>query len=171
MKNIIFVSGIHGSGKGTLCAQLSSITGISNHSCSQIIKDNSNYVEHSKFVSKAEENQTILLHGISNLKDTSFLLDGHFCLLAKDHSIIEIDDTIFIKMSPTKIIHVVCNEKIIEKRLKDRDGNSIDLSILKEMQHKETVKAKELACKLGIPIYEYNSGDHISDLTDWLKNS
>lgn len=171
MKKIIFVSGIHGAGKGTLCSQLSSITRLSKYSCSQIIKDNSDYKETSKLVSSAEKNQTILLHGISILKETNFLLDGHFCLLAKDQSIIEIDDTIFTKIGPTKIIHVTCDENTIEQRLKNRDGHSIDRNILKEMQYKETVKARKLAFKLNVSIYEYKSGDNISELIDWLKNN
>jgi adenylate kinase len=171
LKKIIFVSGIHGAGKGTLCTQLSSVTGLSKHSCSQIIKDNSNYKESNKLVSSAEVNQATLLHGISTLKDNNFLLDGHFCLLAKDHSIIEIDDTIFTKINPYKIIHVTCNENIIEERLKKRDGCSIDINILKEMQNKETAKAKELALKLSVPIYEHKSGKSISRLSDWLKRS
>jgi len=170
LKNIIFVSGIHGVGKGTLCKKLNREIGFEHYSCSEIIKENSSYQENSKLVSDAEANQRALIKGIIKIEATNIFLDGHFCLLTKDLSIIEIDDSIFTSINPSKIINISCDEQEIANRLYKRDGHSLPFKILQEMQNLEILKAEKLAVDLSIPIYKFQSGENIQELIRWLTN-
>lgn len=164
MKEIIFISGIHGVGKTTLCNQIKKHIEINNYSCSDIIKDNSDYVETSKVISNAEKNQTILLDGLKKIKDNKFLLDGHFFLIGKEDKIIELDKNVFFNIAPSIIINISCPVEVVKERLEYRDGKSFSLDLLNKLQSLESQGAKDIAEELDIPIYEYNSGDSIDEL-------
>ncbi|MFL7010930.1 ATP-binding protein [Enterovibrio norvegicus] len=141
MPKVIFVSGIHGVGKSTLCKELSSRLGFNHYSCSQIIKDNSDYIETSKLVSGINKNQASLLRGISLIEDEVVLLDGHFCLLEKDFSVRKLSFDIFDNISPFVILNVTCDELEIHSRLKKRDIEVLKLSTIKNLQDNETTQA------------------------------
>lgn len=55
MKKVVFVSGVHGSGKGTLCRSLNDLSCVKSYSASDLIKNNSDYIEDSKLVDNAEK--------------------------------------------------------------------------------------------------------------------
>ncbi|MUJ22535.1 ATP-binding protein [Aliivibrio fischeri] len=168
MKEIIFISGIHGVGKTTLCNKIKKHIEINNYSCSDIIKDNSDYVERSKVVSNAEKNQTILLNGIKKIKENKYLLDGHFVLIGKEGRIIELDKAVFFNIAPSMIINISCPVEIIKERLERRDGKTFSKTLLSELQALELKASKEIAKELQIPLYQYTSGEPFYDLIDLL---
>lgn len=168
MRKIIFVSGGHGVGKGTLCKQLQSHYNCRIYSCSDLIKKYSNYVEAGKEVSSAERNQLALQSALRDLPNENILLDGHFCLLSTEGGVIELNDDVFDAINPEKIINVICDEQIIYQRLLERDGKAIDIQTLKLLQESEYNRALIYSGKKGTPIYTIVSGDDLSELLKWL---
>ncbi|OEF21056.1 hypothetical protein A145_04935 [Vibrio splendidus 5S-101] len=169
MKEIYFVSGIHGAGKGTLCNQLESELGMPIYSCSDLIKQNSEYVEDSKVVTTAERNQEALIQGLNKIKEDKFLLDGHFCLMGKEGHIIELDDMVFDTISPVAVINVTCDPSVVYDRLLKRDLEAISSDKLNELQVKETARAEEYCKARSIGLYEYESTASIEQLVGILK--
>ncbi|EGZ6889714.1 ATP-binding protein [Vibrio cholerae] len=158
MKKLVFVSGIHGSGKGTLCRSLSKISGIKSYSASDLIKNNSDYIEDSKFVDKAEKNQSALLLGISSLKDKKILLDGHFCLLNSNMEIVAIDYAVFDLMNISLVIFVECDPEEIRYRLIKRDNVIFSSDLLRDFQNMELKRARNFCFERDIPFIKYCSG-------------
>ncbi len=168
MNKIVFVSGIHGVGKGTLCGALQQKLGYPIYSCSDLIKQNSEYVESSKVVSNAEKNQLALLAGLEKIEDDVIILDGHFCLVGKENQIIELGFETFDAIRPDKIINVTCDEHIVYQRLMDRDGTSLKVSVLKTLQQRECERSKDFARSRHIPIQNYQSGSVYEPVFDWV---
>ena len=169
MSKLIFISGIHGVGKSTLCGELNKVVDMSTTSCSDIIKSNSTYIENSKVVDKADLNQIALLVGLDKLRDNDLLLDGHFCLLGKDHKIIELDYKYFDDIAPSIIINVFADANEIFRRLVKRDGDSIPLEVIEKFQDKESHRAYNYARLRNIPILDYKSGSEISEVLSLIE--
>ena len=167
--DIYFVSGVHGVGKGTLCKELSSIYNIEIHSCSDIIKANSEYVEDGKMVQDANGNQSALAIGLKKMSFDKIMLDGHFCLLDKSKSVVDLDYRTFDEINPKKIITVTCDVNDIYVRLKNRDGISPEVNLIEEFQSQELKRAIKYANLRDIPHFNYISGDDLNDVVEWLE--
>lgn len=158
MKKIIFVSGIHGVGKSTFCAELRKHLPLKHYSCSTLIKENSDYIEHSKKVSGADKNQAVLLNALEKAEEPAFLLDGHFCLIGKDEQLIELEDEIFYQVKPAAIVNVTCPVEIVHQRLSSRDSKTFSIELLAELQTREAQKAEKISTYLDIPLFIHQSG-------------
>lgn len=156
MPKIIFISGIHGSGKTTLGQKLSRELQLPFDSASSIIKKmtEQNW-DNEKRVKDIDKNQNILLDGLEKLYSQvkTIILDGHCTLLNKEKRITYLPLETFQNLNLSCII--ICTtslEKIID-RLKERDGNSfIDVSTLDNFQEAEIKHANKISNELGIPI-------------------
>ncbi|WP_342609244.1 ATP-binding protein [Vibrio tritonius] len=165
----IFVSGIHGVGKGTLCQEIKNRLNIESHSCSDLIKEYSNYIEKDKCVDNAEFNQLALLKGLQEITSPAILLDGHFCLLGKDFQVINLEFKTFESISPNKVLLVTCDELKVSDRIFNRDGKRIEVKALKELQQSEKYRAQEFCNKNNIPLYEFVSEkSELGSLIKWL---
>lgn len=167
--DIYFISGIHGVGKGTLCNHLKSLLNLDVHSCSDIIKANSGYVEQGKGVQDTKGNQSALVVGLHKLVANEILLDGHFCLLDKAGGIITLDYQVFDDILPKKIVTVTCDSTEVRNRLLARDGVCPDELLLAEFQIREVKQAVEFSKSRKIPHYTYKSGDSVEALVEWLR--
>ncbi|MFN1533777.1 ATP-binding protein [Vibrio jasicida] len=169
MSKLIFISGVHGVGKSTLCKKLNEYVDMPSYSCSDIIKANSEYVESSKVVDKAEANQIALLNGLATFRESSILLDGHFCLIGKDSQIIELEFSVFEQIAPTLIINVIAEPDEIHRRLVSRDGAAMTTSLIDSLQKRETANAHTFGQSRGIPVVDYVSGTDIENLLKDIK--
>ncbi|ERB66337.1 AAA family ATPase [Vibrio coralliilyticus OCN008] len=165
MPKIIFVAGVHGVGKSTLCRKLSEKFGWPHYSCSDLIKENSDYVESSKFVSTADKNQQALLMGLSKLTEEVVLLDGHFCLLDNDQQVIELSFEVFDAISPSAILLATCDEETIHQRLKLRGGHVLARGKIAELQQHEVERSKRYSSNTtSCRLLEYRSPESIDGL-------
>lgn len=169
MKEIYFVSGIHGAGKGTLCQEMSGKIGLPVYSCSDLIKQNSEYVECGKIVPTAERNQEALIHGLNKINEEKFLLDGHFCLVGQNGSIIELGYEVFDAIGPVAVINVVCDPVTVHQRMLERDGSALEVSLLDKLQVYETKRVNEFCEARSIGVYTYESGKPIESLLNMVK--
>jgi len=159
MAKVVFVSGIHGAGKSTFCEELQHRLQIAHYSSSSLIKANSGYAELQKLATNIDEKQLILLDALSKLTDPAIILDGHFCLLDHRREVVEINDEIAYRISPSAIVHITCPADVIHQRLMKRDSATFSVELLDEMQLKETEKAAQIAADLNIPLINFRSGE------------
>lgn len=168
--NIIFIGGIHGVGKGTICKEIASKTNLIHITASEILKWDEISSSDNKLVNNLSSSQERLIYGLKNLikKDKQYLLDGHFCLLNSNGIPCKIDEETFDNINP-KIISVVIDdiEKIIERLLK-RDNKKYNIKILNELQEMEIEYAKYLSKKYSIPYIEIKNSDYKS-LLNYIK--
>lgn len=173
MPKVIFICGIHGSGKTTLGQNLSNMIHIPFDSASRIIKNmtEENW-DNEKRVKNIDRNQNILLEGINNIysEEEIISLDGHFTLLNKDKEISYIPIEVFQNLNLSCVITCITSlEKIVE-RLKERDGNTtVDVNTLNKFQEAEQKHANNISIQLGIPIISYDTNKkNLEDLVDKL---
>lgn len=162
MKNkIIFIGGIHGVGKGTLCKRLSNKLKIPHYSSSKLLKWEEISVKENKAVRDFNQTQNRLLTGIEKKieKNKLTLLDGHFCLLNKKGMPEKIDEETFKLINPIAVCVVTNDAVTIHERLDFRDGNKYKIEILYEMQKLELSQAKKISKLLSIPYFEVNQGN------------
>jgi adenylate kinase len=160
MKNIIFIGGIHGVGKGTICKKIASRTDLIHITASEILKWNDISLSSNKFVNNIISTQERLINGLKNLieKDKEYLLDGHFCLLNSNGIPSRINEDTFDQINPKAIAIVIDSVEKIAKRLETRDGKIYDIEVLYEFQQMEIEYAKYLSNKYSIAYVEIKDG-------------
>lgn len=158
MKKVIFVGGIHGVGKGTLCRSLATKFDIPHFSASELLKWSEISIEVNKVVEDFDLTQKRLLVGIENiLPDNKLsLVDGHFCLFNISGHFDRIPQAVFVRISPCFICVLTADVKIIRSRLTARDKKTYSLKLLTDMQKEEISYAKEIASSLNIGFAEIN---------------
>jgi adenylate kinase len=169
---IILVAGIHGVGKSSICKQVSDELGFPYYTASQIIKNEklSAVPDKSKFVEDVDENQKLLVQGVSKLlKKGNFLLDGHFTLLTKEGNIEHIPIDVFQRVGVSGVVLFTDNPEEIAKRILLRDAVIESIDSLKRHQDGEIEYAKHVASTLSIPLIILKSFD-IDGMTQAIKS-
>jgi len=159
--NIIFIGGIHGVGKGTICKKLSQKYSFIHLSASEVLKWKEISKIENKTVKDFESTQERLIYGLSQIvkPDKKYLLDGHFCLLNAKGIPERIPEITFSKINPSAIIIITCELQTILNRLENRDNKKYDIAILRKMQDLELEFAKEISLKLDLPFFNIKSSD------------
>jgi len=164
---IIFIGGIHGVGKGTLCKKLSSEMMIPHYSSSDLLKWDEISTKENKAVKDFKQTQNRLIAGIENQieKDKLTLLDGHFCLLNQEGLPKKIDEEVFQQIQPLAICIKIQDIATIHERLKIRDGNKYKMETLDAMQRLELSQSLKVSQMLCIPLFQVEQS-----ITMELKN-
>ena len=155
MKNdfrLIFVSGVHGSGKTTFCKQLSNAANAKHYSASELIQRRTE-IRIDKIVTSALENQEILKIELASERKAHkrLIIDGHFCLQGKGSNIITLGVETFEAINADLFICIHEDPQTIASRLKDRDGIAHDPSFIANMQAEEIKQCKIMSKKLQTP--------------------
>lgn len=154
--NIVFIGGIHGVGKSTICQQICRELNIEYLSASELLKwEDINDDTKNKKVKDIPFTQSRLIAGLSKTiqKGLFYLLDGHYCLLNEKAEVEKISIDIFIQINPKALGLILGDIKEIKTRLDLRDNKSYDLDCLKKMQNIELNYAKELSVTLKVPLF------------------
>lgn len=173
-KNIIFVGGIHGVGKSTICQQICSKLDIEYLSASELLKwKEINKDTKNKKVKNIPNTQNRLLTGLKDTlqEDKTYLLDGHYCLLNKDSKVKRISMDVFIEIKPKLLCLILGDVTEIKKRLEYRDNKPYECELLEQLQNSELVYAKYLSTALNIPLYIEKSSDYMKLLSHLRKNN
>lgn len=152
---MIFVSGVHGVGKTFFCNRVKEQCGINTYSASKLIAEKRNIgFSADKIVSDIDENQSLLLEAIDELRETGneFILDGHFCLLESDGLISRIPMDTYTSLRPDKIILLTEQPSVIVARRFQRDGIVVEEADVDSFQREEMAYAEEVARNLGVQL-------------------
>lgn len=170
--NIIFVGGIHGVGKTTLCKYLSDELDICHYSSSDLIsKLNSERVRNDKTVDDVEGNQNVLLEAMKLFlnQDVDYILDGHFCLLQKDHKFEKVPLKTFQNLNIKTIVVLIDDYKEIIKRIELRDGKKYSKEFISEFQRAEVENAKYICSELNLECKIVKLNEK-KELVEFMKN-
>ncbi|MDD4519667.1 MAG: ATP-binding protein [Alphaproteobacteria bacterium] len=154
--NLIFLGGIHGSGKDYVLDKIASKTSFQPLRASDVLK----WSEYShnpelKQVRSIPQTQDRLIHNLNLImqKDKKYLLNGHFCLLNAEGKIERVPLETFEKLAPKSLYIKTSAPQVILERLKKRDAKEWPLRVLDAMQNEEIWYAKELSKILKIPLH------------------
>jgi adenylate kinase len=158
---MIFVGGIHGVGKTTICKRIQKELNLPFYSSSLLISEKKGETFFDKKIKGIDNNQDFLLEAVEEIKNTNkeFLLDGHFCLLNEEGEIKKISKEIFYKLKPTFILLIIDAPEAIVNKLNMRDGSSFDKNFVELFQESEIEYCNTIASELKIPIGVINSSD------------
>lgn len=172
-ENIAFIGGIHGVGKSTICKQICDKLDIEYLSASEVLKwKEINEDFKNKKVENIASTQHRLIIGLTNTiqKNRHYLLDGHYCLLNSENSIVNIPLETFKKINPISLNIITGNIDEIKERLEKRDGKPYSFDLLEKMQVNELEYAKKLSISLGITLNIGTQND-FSEIFNSLHNS
>lgn len=168
--NIIFIGGIHGIGKGTICKKITDqFSDLVHISASTLLKWEEISTPENKLVQNFDSTQDRLIKGLKATieKDKAYLLDGHFCLLNKEGIPEQIEEETFQLINPKAIVVVVEDVNLIYQGLANRDSMKYNTEILALMQKMEVEHAQNIASELEVPFIKISRNDY-SKLTEYL---
>lgn len=156
MNNVVFVAGVHGVGKSTLCGKVIEPLDIRHLTASEIIKKyKQDLIENkTKYAANIDMNQYLLIKGLNKeITDQPLvILDGHFALLDQNGEITAINTAIFGELSLCAIVIITDDPIKIENRLFLRDATHYNVDSLAKMQEIELQQAMEVALSLNLAL-------------------
>ena len=164
MNDLIFIGGIHGVGKGTICDKICEQTDFIHIIASEILRWDEISKPDNKKVENIQSTQDRLIAGLDKAlkKNESYLLDGHFCLFNSEGQFEKVPMETFEKIAPKLIVLVTIKIDLIKERLEKRDNKRYDFDLLKNMQTSEKEYAQQISSKLNVPFVEIKDGNYQS---------
>lgn len=165
-KNIIFLGGVHGVGKNTLCRASLNDTSIVALSSSEVLRWSEISPKENKKVKDINATQDRLIAGLRKMIefDRKYILDEHFCLLDKDGEVKRIPFETFRAINPSGIVVLTDSPSLIVKRLSERDNTKYTTSLIDSFQKEEVEYAKEVSSILSIPFIELKGARSSSEI-------
>lgn len=147
----LFVGGVHGTGKGSICKKLVETYHCKYISASMLL----NWNKKTKQVKDVKYNQELLtkLLAQNTKSDNPYVIDGHFALWNEDDVCEVVPLTTFKPMELSGIVLAMCPVDVIQNRLNERDGIIYDENRIKALQDAEIEQANFVARELGIPLF------------------
>lgn len=165
-RKLVFVGGIHGVGKTTVCRTSCVELGLNYLSAGELIKQNKirraqQDLDDGKRVANIDGNQDALTIELDSViaAGQSYLLDGHFTLFDSRGQVDRIPLETFQKIHPKAVIVLTDAPEEISRRLFERDKTRYPTTLLARMQHEELRHASLVAETLGIRIHEITMED------------
>ncbi len=152
---MIFLGGVHGVGKTSMCAGASQRFGLRVISASAIIREERvrPSSDSRTAVLNVGGNQELLVRGVHRIVadfPERHLLDGHFALRTLAGSIEEIDTDVFRAIGVSGLICLIDDPGAIAQRLAARDGEVHDVIAISQLQAAELRSAKAASRTLGL---------------------
>ena len=152
---MIFLGGVHGVGKTSMCAGVVEKFGLKVVGASAIIRAEREYPSSDTrtAVSNVGGNQGLLVRGVQRLVTDApgrYLMDGHFALQTLAGSIEAIDAEVFRAIEVSGLICLFDDPAAIAQRLAARDGVVPEVSAIAELQSAEIQSAESVSRTLGI---------------------
>lgn len=171
--SLIFVGGIHGVGKSTVCQKTFVPAGYQCIAASSLIATAGMETDQDKHVDHVGNNQAILLQELvlAKKKYCRLLLDGHFTLINRLGNIEPVAHEIFEGMRPNELILIKGCPDEIASRLKERDGKKWDASFLASFQAQEEEHARYVSEKVGIPLHVFNNDAGVSAFVNSIRGN
>jgi len=157
----IFIGGIHGVGKSTLCSKVCSEFNIPHLVAGDVIRkfkeaNSIHHVDQGKHVEDIPVNQDILISALNEtaIDYSNYVLDGHFTLFDRLGAIHPVPMSTFSIINPVVLFVVVDKPESICSRLLSRDEDTYCPKVLGDMQDAEVTHAFEVAKDIGIQAHQ-----------------
>jgi adenylate kinase len=174
--NIVFLGGVHGVGKSSICKKISRYLKIEHLSSGHLLQwQSNNQNANEKLVSDIHNTQNRLIQTLRTTvkPGAKYLLDGHLCLLNKNRKIEKVPYDVFKYISPVIVSILVSKAIEIQERLLQRDNVSYSLDLIQQMQQTEVEYGRELAEYFNIPFLVIESTNYqllIKLIDDYFEN-
>lgn len=155
----IFVAGVYGVGKSTICADLAKMSGIPSYSAGDLISQvNGEIYGANKAVKNKGRNQELLALAVDEKLKCSptILLAGHFCIFNKYNRVDKLPSNVFKRLHIEQILLLEANKDRIIMNLNRRDGKQYTVQQISELIAAERERAEEIAKDNGYPLHVYN---------------
>jgi len=165
----LFIAGVYGVGKSTLCSQLSKELNIPTFSAGDLISAvNGEQYGANKVVSDKISNQNILAVEVHKQLQIhpKILLAGHFCIFNRENQVECLPEDIYSKLN---IIHILLLEGSTEKilgNLSTRDHRVYTYDQISELKKTERIMAQKISTLIGCNIHTHKM---LFDKTDLGK--
>jgi adenylate kinase len=179
--SVIFLSGVHGVGKGFLGAPVANSMGIAHFTASQLIREEKGQATWGtdKKTFDLDDNQLALIRAVDQKRSSHpcILLDGHFVLRDSEGVLTPLATAVFKELHLTGVILLSEESNIIASRLTMRDKGTPDVQAISELADAELTHAQVVCRELGVPLKVLNKpteisvGDAITQLRLVLDNS
>ena len=157
--SLIFVGGIHGVGKTTICKKVFAPLGYRCITASSLISAYGLSSDKKKRVDNVSDNQRAIIEqlAIENKKYCRLLLDGHYTLINSQGQIEPINLSIFQKMNPSQLMLIKGEPMETARRLTIRDGKKWNQAFIKAFQKAEEKHARYVSNVIGIPLQIFDN--------------
>jgi adenylate kinase len=164
---MIFLGGVHGVGKTSMCEGITEKFGIKVVSASSIIRAERTYpsLDSRTAVMNVGGNQGLLIRGVQRLitdAPGNYLLDGHFALRTLDGNIEGIAVDVFQSIGVSGLICLVDESSAIAQRLAARDGEEHDVDAISKLQAAELSSAEFVSRTLGTHLKVVRAFDELA---------
>lgn len=153
----IFIAGVYGVGKSTMCSALSEKLQIPTFSAGDLISTiNGEQYGANKAVADKDNNQVLLAERVRelNCKHGQIILAGHFCILNVNDGVEILPESVYSALDITRIILLESETQTIMANLRRRDGKDYsekNVSTLIEKEREQSKRiSKQLKCRLDI---------------------
>lgn len=150
----MFIGGVHGVGKTTICKASLDPLGFDCISASELIRRHVTMHKTDKRVRNVGKNQDVLVAESNKEKSKSLLygLDGHYCLLNKDGVIERLSIEVFRSLGFDLLALVDSTVDEVVKRLQARDGTKWSKKTVAALMSAERTHARRVAKALNMPL-------------------
>ncbi len=173
----LFIAGVHGVGKSSMCEEFSKKYGAVHKTASQLIRlaEKDAISKDTKAVKNIARNQELLVNAVSQIRKSGdhLLLDGHFVLQNAEKQLTALPTKVFSELLIDAVIALHDEPKLIKTRINGRDGTSTTTKEITEFQSLELIRAEEVSKELGIPfvkVKSFNQNDFEITLNDLLAS-
>nr|WP_280640144.1 ATP-binding protein [Pseudomonas viridiflava] len=160
---IIFVAGVYGVGKTTVCEMLARELDCKAASASALIRQRQGGLTWNKHkhTHGIVQNQQYLIEALNEVRahNQNLVLDGHFALLNGEGSVTKIEKNVFYHLHLDAIILIEGDIKEIAFRLSARDSIPWNYSTISTLMAAERENALEFHEASGIPLKIFDSSE------------
>lgn len=157
-KSTIFIAGVYGTGKSTMCSALSKMLHIPAFSAGDLISSiNGEKYGANKAVTDKDGNQALLVERVQQLfkKYERIILAGHFCIFNANAGIEILPESVYHALSISQIILLETNSQTIISNLRRRDGMAYSLKSISKLIEKEREQSERISEQLNCPLSIY----------------
>jgi len=147
----IFIAGVYGTGKSTLCFALSERLHIPAYSAGDLISAlNGERYGANKTVADKDNNQVLLSEYVRKLnqKYEQIILAGHFCIFNSNNDVEVLPESVYHALNITRIVLLEADTQTIIDHLKKRDGKNYSKESVIALSVKERIQSERIATQL-----------------------
>jgi adenylate kinase len=154
--SVVFLTGVHGVGKGFLGAPVAQSLGMNHCTASQLIKEERGRATWGtdKRVTEIDDNQSALIRAVTRRRDSGqdILLDGHFVLRGTSGDLVRLGKDVFGGLVLTGVVLLTENAHTIADRLVGRDGIAVTPASIAEHAAEVYIHVHNVCGELSIPL-------------------
>lgn len=154
----IFIAGVYGTGKSTLCSTLSERLHIPAFSAGDLISAiNGEQYGANKVVADKNNNQVLLAERVQklNYENGQIILAGHFCIFNADNDVEVLPESVYSALNITQIVLLESNIQTIVANLRRRDGKDYAEKSVSKLIKKEREQSERISMLLKCPLNVY----------------